>query len=492
MKTSTKLGLLALTAGLGLLAGAWGARQWRADESGEEARAPETGSADTVSDFDVSVSTSEESITTSRHNAITQAASRVGPAVVAVSVLQTRVVARRSGYDDFFARYRFPRYYREQVRSIGSGVLVSTDGYILTNEHVTDAADSIWVTLPDGRTLSARLVGSDRETDLAVLHVEGQGLPSARLGDSDSLLIGEWALALGNPFGVLLDDPKPSVTVGVISAVDRDVKQSPDDERLYRKVIQTDAAINPGNSGGPLVNSAGHVIGINSFIFSSSQGSEGIGFAIPINQAKVVLRDLIAYGEVRPSWVGVKLRSEDPPTAPGPSPVARGVVVQSVAEGSPASQAGLLPDDRVTQASGKSIRNLADWEGVATYWRAGDRVKLTVDRNGARVPIDLTLTDRPLDLVASIDVGFGLHVVGLDGPVAAQLDLEPGPGVVVSRVDAGSPAAKAGFVRGDVIRSVNRVAVQGTSEVRQLLSSTARNVLALERSGQLYLATLEP
>ena len=489
MKTSTKLGLLALTAGLGLLAGAYGARWWGADEQISDSSVSETAPADTA--VDETLAELSESITSSRENAITRAASRVGPAVVAVSVLQTRVVARRAGYDDFFSRFFFPRYYREQVRSIGSGVLVSTDGYILTNEHVTEDADSIWVTLPDGRTLTARLVGSDRETDLAVVKVDGEGLPAARLGNSDSLLIGEWALALGNPFGYLLDDPKPSVTVGVISAVDRDLKQSPDDERVYRKVIQTDAAINPGNSGGPLVNSAGHVIGINSFIFSSSRGSEGIGFAIPVNQAKVVLRDLVTYGEVRPSWVGVKLRSTDP-APPSPAPVARGVVVQSVVEGSPAAHAGLRPDDRIMQAGGKSIRNIADWEGVAYYWRAGDQVELTVDRGTQRVAVGLTLTERPLDQAKSTDIGFGLHVVGLEGQVAAQLDQKPHEGVVVSRVDPGSRAAQAGFARGDLIRSVNRVAVQDPSEIRKLLSTTARNVLAIERGGQLYLTALEP
>lgn len=490
MKISARLGIIVVTGALGLLAGAWGARWWRTGDLDGESETIGTLPDPASDGSSQALSTSQESITSSRGNAITQAASRVAPAVVAVSVVQTRVVARRAGYDDFFSRFFLPRYYREAVRSIGSGVVVSEDGYILTNEHVTEQADSIWVTLADDRTFPARLVGSDRETDLAVLKVEGETLPAAKLGNSDSLLIGEWALALGNPFGYLLDDPKPSVTVGVISAVDRDLKHSPDDERVYRKVVQTDAAINPGNSGGPLVNSQGDVIGINAFIFTSSRGSEGIGFAIPINQAKVVFRDLVTHGEVRPAWVGVKLRAS--PTDRPAQAEPRGVVVQSVAEGSPAAHAGLLPYDRILLAGGKTIRNLADWEGVASYWRPGDRVQLTVDRTGTQVQFPLALEERPLDLTTPVNVGHGLHVVELAGAVASQFDVPPGEGVVVSQVEPGSPAARSGLARGDIIRGVNRVALQNSDDLRKLLSQPVRHTLAIERQGERYLTALEP
>jgi serine protease Do len=491
MKTSTKLWILAATSLFGLLAGLWGAQLRRPESAARQAAMTTESAGDPQLEPSTAAEASSESISASRQNAITRAAARVGPAVVAVSVVQTRVVAAQPAFDDFFSRFFLPRYYREQVRSIGSGVVVSADGYILTNEHVTGDADSIWVTLEDGRTLPAHLVGSDRETDLAVLKVSEQGLPAARLGNSDSLLIGEWALALGNPFGYLLDDPKPSVTVGVISAVDRDLKHSPDDERVYRKVIQTDAAINPGNSGGPLVNSMGEVVGINSFIFSSSRGSEGIGFAIPINQAKVVIKDLVTWGEVRPAWVGVKLRS-GATGRPGVDPEQRGVVVQAVAPGSPADSGGLMPQDRILRAGRKPIKSLADWEGVAYYWRAGDRVTLSVDRGAERVEVALMLAERPLDRASPVEVGLGLRVVDLSPAIAAQLDVEPGEGVVVSSVMAGSQAARAGLARGDIIRRVNRVAIEGPADLDSALDRPTRHVLTLEREGQLYLVALEP
>jgi S1-C subfamily serine protease len=311
-------------------------------------------------------------------------------------------VARRAGYDDFFNRCFFPRYYREQVRSIGSGVLVSTDGYILTNEHVTEDADSIWVTLPDGRTLTARLVGSDRETDLAVVDVEGEGLPAARLGNSDSLLIGEWALALGNPFGYLLDDPKPSVTVGVISAVDRDLKQSPDDERVYRKVIQTDAAINPGNSGGPLLDSRGRLIGLTTAIASPSGASAGVGFAIPVDTIQRIVPQLLRYGKV----VRPVLGAEYFPDAYTRRLRLAGALIGTISPGGPAAAAGLQPTrravtgeimlgDLIVAVDGQPVADVEAFFTALEQHQPGDMVKVTVVRNprsDAEQSLDVSVT----------------------------------------------------------------------------------------------------
>jgi len=431
------------------------------------------------------------SISASRHNAITRAAAEVGRAVTAVSIVQTRVVQTRPGLDDFWSQFFFPRFYREQVRSMGSGVIVTPDGYVLTNEHVTSGADSIWVTLSDGRTLAAQLIGSDHQTDLAVLKVDAESLPSVRLGNSDALLIGEWAIALGNPFGYLLDDSKPTVTVGVISALDRDVKRAPDDNRIYRKVIQTDAAINPGNSGGPLVNADGELIGINSFIFSSSRGSEGIGFAIPVNQARVVMADLIRYGELRPAWIGVRLQARAGPS--GPDGRVHGVVVAAVLPDSPAERTGIQAGDVILKAGDDVVHSLADWEGEASYWRPGDRVDVVCRRGTEIRTVTLKLENQPLLVAPSVRTGYGMEVVDMDRAIAAQLGMPNSRGAAVARVRPSSAAEAAGLQRGDIIYQVGHVAVSDAATLTDLLrrGQGHRLIVRLVRSGQPYRAVLE-
>jgi serine protease Do len=218
-----------------------------------------------------------EDVGDSRRTAIVRAAERVGPATVSITALKTRIVsgAPRPGdaFFDRFLRGYFPDWLREeQYHSFGSGVIIDPDGYILTNDHVVGRANAVTVTLSDGRDYEGRVLGSDPRYDLAVVKIDGEDLPVAPLGDSDDLIVGEWAIAIGNPFGYLLNDTDPSVTAGVISALHRDVQGEGESGAIYKDMIQTDAAINPGNSGGPLVNSRGEVIGISSFIFSSSGG----------------------------------------------------------------------------------------------------------------------------------------------------------------------------------------------------------------------------
>ena len=434
----------------------------------------------------------DEPIQRSRQNAITRAAAHVGPAVVAISVMQTRVVRARSSADWFFSQFLVPRYYREQIKSMGSGVLVSSDGYLLTSEHVTHGADSIWVTLPDGRTLPASLIGSDHETDLAVLRVIADDLPIATLGNSDSLLIGEWAIALGNPFGYLLEDAKPTVTVGVISALNRDLRQGTDMDRVYRKVIQTDAAINPGNSGGPLVNAAGQVIGINAFIFTSSRGSEGIAFAIPANQVRVIFNDLVNFGEVRPAWVGVRLKPLSVIYGSGAGS-SRGVLVTGVQPGSPAEIAGLRPGDVVLRAGTRTVSNMADWEGVASYWRAGALVDIEYRRNEEVYTVTVELVDRPLTETRGTPLGLGLWVADISDRVASQLGIIDQSGVVITKVEVESSSESAGLQRGDVIRQVNGRTVQDLSDLERILKSRSRRsrlIFGLERDGRQYRAEL--
>jgi serine protease Do len=253
--------------------------------------------------------TAAPDLSNSRRTAIVTAAERVSPSVVSVSVVTTRVV--RSDpipgmfRDEFFDRFFPPTEYRQRIPGLGSGVIVDNSGLVLTNEHVVRGAEDVKVTLTDGRQLPAKVLGGTAIYDLAILKVEANKLPVAPLGDSDDLVVGEWAIAIGNPFGYLLADTQPTVTAGVISATRRDIKSEATETGVYKNMIQTDAAINPGNSGGPLVNADGQVIGINTFIFTSTGGSIGLGFAIPINLAKRILGEVEKYGRVRAAWPGM-------------------------------------------------------------------------------------------------------------------------------------------------------------------------------------------
>jgi serine protease Do len=226
----------------------------------------------------------------SRENAITNAVRMVEPAVVSVNVIKTEVVRARSpfgfGFFDFFGSPM-----QRQVQSIGSGVIYDPEGYIITNAHVVSGATQIKVVLPDKREFDAGIVGIDQIHDIAKLKISGNKLPHAKLGNSSDLIIGEWSIALGNPYGFLMNDSKPSVSVGVISALNRNFAPR-EDRHDYKAMIQTDAAVNPGNSGGPLVNINGEVVGINTFIFSENGGNIGIGFAIPVNSVKAILNNL--------------------------------------------------------------------------------------------------------------------------------------------------------------------------------------------------------
>jgi len=229
-----------------------------------------------------------KSVDTSRQNAITKAVLEVEPAVVSVNVIKTELVrARRSLGFGFFDFFDFAPMQR-QVQSIGSGVIYDPDGYLITNAHVVSGATQIKVVLPDKREFDAGIIGIDQIHDIAKLKITGNKLPYAKLGNSSDLIIGEWSIALGNPYGFLMNDSKPSVSVGVISAINRSFAPRADKQE-YKRMIQTDAAINPGNSGGPLANINGEVIGINTFIFSENGGNIGIGFAIPINTVKAIL-----------------------------------------------------------------------------------------------------------------------------------------------------------------------------------------------------------
>lgn len=343
------------------------------------------------------------SVGDSRRNAIVMAAERVGPAVVSVSVLQTRVYRRSPlGYpfnDDFFQRFFGPPMveYREQVPGLGSGFIIDGRGYVVTNEHVVHDAEEITVTLTDGREMAARLVGSDPTYDLAVIKIpDAENLPVCPLADSERLLVGEWAVAIGNPFGFLLNDTQPTVTAGVISATRRDVKTDASSLGIYKDMIQTDAAINPGNSGGPLVNADGEVVGINTFIFTQGGGSLGIGFAIPINRAKRVVNEIIQYGRVRSVWIGLVVDEITPYVARYRDiSDAKGLLVSNVESDSPADVAGIQRGDIIRRINGEEIANAREARRSLFGSQVGDTIVLNIERDGRRKDFELLLVEAP-------------------------------------------------------------------------------------------------
>ena len=246
-------------------------------------------------------------VATSRRSAIVDAARRVAPAVVSVTVVKRERQVQADPFDFFFV----PRGYEREVQGLGTGFIVSPDGVVITNQHVTEGAVQIAVTTPDGNEYPGKLLGEDALTDIAVLKIEAKGLSTAPIGRSDDLMIGEWVVAFGNPYGYLLGNAEPTVTAGVVSAIGRNLYPSGDQPGVYVGMIQTDAAINPGNSGGPLANALGEVVAVNSSIFSNTGSSVGIGFAIPIERAMRVTDELRKYGRVRRAWVGLELSSRD-------------------------------------------------------------------------------------------------------------------------------------------------------------------------------------
>lgn len=343
---------------------------------------------------------SMNTVLNSRQNAITRAVDMVSSAVVGINVIQIREYDSRSFYsDDPFLRFFFPELrQRQAVKGLGSGFIISSDGYILTNEHVIHNATEIVVTLSDKSTYQAKIEASDFISDIALLKIDGRdNFPYVMLGNSDDLIIGEWAIAIGNPFGLFELGAHPSVTIGIISAVDRDFGRQ-ENNRIYQDMIQTDASINGGNSGGPLVNSLGEVIGVNTFIYSGSQtmsASIGLGFAIPINRVKKITRDLKQYGKVdRSFWTGLEVEDLN-------SLIARyfgktdtdGVIVSNIVPNSPASQTNLKVGDIIIAIDDMKIKNTKDLRELieSLDYKGGDVLNLKVFRDKKIIDVKIQL-----------------------------------------------------------------------------------------------------
>jgi serine protease Do len=434
-------------------------------------------------------------IDSSRRNAIVQAAERIGPAVVSLSVTQVVQTRNSSPYgSDFWDFFFLPPPARErQVQSLGSGVIINPKGYVLTNDHVVDGAQNIRVTLQNGVEYPGKLIGADPVTDLAVVKImtDTVSFPNAALGNSDDLIIGEWAIAIGNPFGYLLDDARPTVTVGVISATNRDIKPERGQKAVYRKMIQTDAAINPGNSGGPLVNALGDVIGINTFIFTSSKGSEGIGFAVPVNRAKAVIDDILKYGEVVKAWIGINVQNITPEVASSLDlEIKKGLVVSSVSDNSPASRSGVKTGDVLVSVGKLTMESTGDWDEIVHYSRAGRALPIKVQRGSQEISLVVVPEEVPTRLAPKKKDTFGLEVGEINSAVAGYMGLRNRNGVVVLSSDSKSVSYNWGLQEDDIIRRVGRYDITSLNSYINTMSQIGhgyRVVLTVERDGEVFL-----
>ena len=414
----------------------------------------------------------KEKMTTAKSlgRAFVEVAKKVQPAVVNVTTEKTITMRpwerygedffRGSPFEDFFKGFGFPprekgKEYRQKQRSGGSGVIVDKEGYILTNNHVIEGADKVKVKLNDGREFTATVKGQDSRTDLAVLHIKAKDLPVATLGDSDKLEVGEWAIAIGSPFGL-----EHTVTVGVISAKGRSGLGT----GTYEDFVQTDASINPGNSGGPLINIDGEVIGINAMII---QPGTGIGFAIPINMAKQILNDLIKEGKVVRPWLGISAQDLTPEMMEHFKVKEKeGVLVGQVYPGTGAEKAGLPSGDIIKSVDDKAIKNVNELVKEIQKKKVGQKVKLSLLRDGKGMTIEVTTTSMPdkpelAKEKEEEEEKLGARVQELTPQLASRYGITGVKrGVLVLSVEDGSLADEIGLQEGDVILEINRKKIE--------------------------------
>ena len=404
---------------------------------------------------------------------VSDVAERVTPAVVNITTRKSRATVGRNGnpFHEFFG----PRRGVPQMGA-GSGVVISPNGDIVTNNHVVDGADEITVTFADRREFRAELVGSDQPSDLAFLKIDAKNLPYLRFGDSKSLRLGEFVLAVGNPFGV-----GQTVTMGIVSAKGRANMGIVE----YEDFIQTDASINPGNSGGALVNLKGELVGINTAILSRSGGAQGIGFAVPTNMVLPIRDQIMKEGRVRRGWLGVAIQDLNSALAKSLSlRNIKGVLVSDVIDGGPADRGNLEPRDVITKLNGKPTQTVSELRNRVALTPPGSKVRLSVLRDGRPKELTVTLAEKKEDPALASrstrgeDLAAGLSVQELDSRARRQLRI-PGRvrGVVVVEVTTGSPAARAGLQRGDVIAAVDSKPVQSVNGLEQALANDRQEVL---------------
>jgi serine protease Do len=423
---------------------------------------------------------------------IIKAVETVSPAVVSISTERTIKVSGgyqfpewgQSPFDDFFKHF-FEEYPQREFKQkgLGSGMIINEDGYILTNEHVIHNADKdkIEVTLSNGQALKAKVVGRDEESDIAILKIKGDNLPIVTLGDSDNLKIGQWAIAIGNPFGYALSQLnkkyEPTVTTGVISATGRAMQAEGSEGavKIYADLIQTDASINPGNSGGPLVNIWGEVIGINTAIYTPSGGSIGIGFAIPINKAKRIIQDLLKYGEVKRAYIGIYMQELTPKLAEK-FRVKKGVLVTDVEKGTPADKAGIMSGDVIQKVNGKEVNSSLELKEEVLKTKIGGKITLNLIRKGEEISVTLSTVQKPKE-IAQLEPGkgeeeklLGIKVSSITSELREKYGIEENKkGVVITEVEKGGPADKIGLSSGDIIKEVNQETITNLDDFKKAM-----------------------
>jgi len=418
----------------------------------------------------------------SRQTATVEAAHRVIPSVVSVNVIRRQRIGPSFWDLSPFGSER-------EVPGLGSGIAIAAGGYILTNAHVVQGSIEIVVATIDGNDYPAELVGLDELADIALLKVDAQ-IPVPEFGDSDNLVTGEPAIAIGNPFGYLLSNVEPTVTVGVISGTGRHILPTAfggDGETMYADMIQTDASINPGNSGGPLVNADGEVVGVNSAIFSRSGGSQGLGFSIPINRALRIADQLRTSGEVRRPWVGIDVGPAESDDRLGRR---RGAQIVRVVPGSPAETADLRVGMELVAVQGRPVKSHLDWEAELLDVSPGETVNVTV-RNDAGREIDIVLRveDLPSVDAARIEVIEGLELITLTDAIQAERGLHSSAGALIAGV-SDEVARVTGMQQGDLIVEINRRRIESAedaAEVLQYLATRRSDVrIHYERGGRLW------
>jgi serine protease Do len=425
-------------------------------------------------------------------------AEKVRPGVVNIQVVKTVKNAGfgvpfpfRTPFGDFFGPFSDENPHRSpEQQGVGSGFVISSDGYILTNNHVIDDATQIRIKLSDGKEYDAKVVGRDPKTDLALLKAEGaSNLHPLQLGDSDSLKVGNWVVAIGSPFGL-----EQTVTAGIVSAKGRVIGSGP-----YDNFIQTDASINPGNSGGPLLNTEGQVVGINTAIFSQSGGNVGIGFAIPVNMAKEIVPQLEENGRVTRGWLGVGIQKITPELAKSFGlKDEKGALVSQVVKGGPADKAGIETGDVIVEFDGKKVSDMNDLPRVVASTPVGKTVAVKVLRGGNVVDREVKIAEmEQKEEVANVSTRkpLGMTVQNLTPEIARGLGLKSETGVVVASVVPGSPAAKADVRSGDVIQQVNKKPVKDVEDFKTKIENSKDQetiLLLIQRGNSTLFAALTP